>query len=132
MDTRYSRRIIKSGNQTAEFSCSISEMTEKISGFYRELAESCEQFCEDNLGSIEEYRNRGCRPFRYSFEAIEERRGNDELVAVLRANISQGGKSARIFEERHRWSISEGVMISPRKERKRHKKEKRSEKIKKY
>ena len=117
MDTRYSRRIIRTGNQTAEFSCSIPEMTEKISGFYRELAEACERFCEDSLGSIEEYRGRGCRLVRYSFEVVEERQGEDELVVLLRVESTQGGRREILFEERHRWSISDGVMLLPIKKR---------------
>ena len=58
MDTRYSRRFVRGGNETATLCVTIAESTEEINGFYRELAEECERWCGEHIASREEYRAR--------------------------------------------------------------------------
>ena len=127
MDTRYSRRFVVDGNETAIFSFDIPEVTEEIGGFYKTLADECERWCEENLASLSAYRERGCRSLRYSVEINERARGAEECVLELK--VRQGGEL--LFSEEHRWNLREGIMMAPRKERaKRRKKARAPKKIK--
>lgn len=116
MDTRYSRRFVRGGNETATLCVTISESTEEICGFYRELAEECEQWCEEHIASLEEYRARGCRAVRYVFEASETDRSEREIGMRLRVYFCYGaGNGETLFDERHRWSLRDGAMLMPSK-----------------
>ena len=116
MDKGYSRRFVRDGNETAIFCATIIEGEEQISGFYRELAEECERFCEERLASLEEYRKRGCRTARYVFEASEVGRTGSEINMKLRVYISRGaGNIEPLFEETHRWRVAGDAMLMPSK-----------------
>ena len=123
MDKGYSRRFVRDGNETAIFCATIIEGEEQISGFYRELAEECERFCEERPASLEEYRKRGCRTARYVFEASEVGRSGSEIDMSMRVYICRGaGNCETLFEEIHRWSVSGDAMLMPRKRREKAKK----------
>ena len=118
MDTRYSRRFVRGGNETATLCVTIAESTEEINGFYRELAEACERWCGEHIASLEEYRARGCRTAKYVFEASEVGRSGSEIDMKLRVYICCGaGISETLFEEMHRWSVADGLMLPPRRKR---------------
>ena len=132
MDTRYSRRFVCGGNETATFSSVIAESTDAISGFYRELATECERWCGEHIASLEEYRERGCSAVRYCFEAREIRRGERELGIELKVYLCHAsGRRELLFEEQHRWSLADGVMLLPhRRGKKGDKRDKALKKIK--
>ena len=112
MDTRYSRRFVVGGNETAIFSFDAPKVSEEIDGFYRSLADECERWCEEGVASLSAYRERGCRSVRYSVEITERSRGDAECLLELK--VKQGGEL--LFSEIHRWSPREGIMLAPRKE----------------
>ena len=123
MDKSYSRRFVRGGNETARFCAVISVSEDSVSEFYRELAEACERFCEENIASLEEYRKRGYRTAKYVFEVSEVGRTDGEIDMKLRAYICHGaGNSETLFEEMHRWSVSGDAMLMPRKRREKAKK----------
>lgn len=116
MDTRYSRRFVRGGNETAIFTLTITQSTDGINEFYRELAAECERWCEEHLASLEEYRARGCRAVRYCFEASETDRSDREIGMRLRVYLCYGaGNGETLFDERHRWSLRDGAMLMPSK-----------------
>ncbi len=116
MDTRYSRRFVRGGNETAVFYSVIAECEEQISGFYSELARACEVWCEERLASLEAYRERGYRTARYVIESKVVARGEREVAIAIRVTVSRGASvQETVFSEVHRWSITEGVMLPPRK-----------------
>ena len=118
MDKSYSRRFVRGGNETARFCAVISESEDAIVEFYRELAEECERFCEEQISSLEEYRKRGCRTAKYVFEVSEVGRSGSEIDMKLRVYICHGaGNGETLFEEMHRWSVTWNAMLMPRKRR---------------
>lgn len=118
MDKSYSRRFVRGGNETARFCAVIAESEESVSGFYRELAEACERFCEEQIASLEEYRKRGCRTAKYVFEVSEVGRSGSEIDMKLRVYICHGaGNCETLFEEIHRWGVSGDAMLLPSKRR---------------
>ena len=132
MDTRYSRRFVRGGNETATLCVTIAESTEEINGFYRELAAECERWCGEHIASLEEYRARGCHTVRYCFEASETDRSEREIGMRLRVYLCYGaGNGETLFDERHRWSLADGVMLMPhRRGKKEDKRDKALKKIK--
>ena len=123
MDKSYSRRFVRGGNETARFCAVISVSEDSVGGFYLELAEACERFCEENIASLEEYRKRGCRTAKYVFEVSEVGRTDGEIDMSMRVYICHGsGNSETLFEEMHRWSVSGDAMLMPRKRREKAKK----------
>ena len=116
MDKSYSRRFVRGGNETARFCTVISVSEDSVSGFYRELAEACERFCEENIASLEEYRKSGCRTAKYAFEVSEVGRSESEIDMRLRVYICRGaGNCETLFEEIHRWSVAGDAMLMPSK-----------------
>lgn len=132
MDTRYSRRFVRGGNETATLCVTIAESTEEINGFYRELAAECERWCGEHIASLEEYRARGCHAVRYCFEAREIKRAERELGIELKVYLCHAsGIRELLFEEQHRWSLADGVMLLPhRRGKKGDKRDKALKKIK--
>ena len=118
MDMRYSRRFVRDGNETASFFAVIIESTDAISGFYRELAERCEVWCGESLGSIEAYRDRGYHAVRYGVETRVIAKSEREMDVALRVTLKSGALGSKtLFSEIHRWSIAEGVMLPPKKKK---------------